>query len=121
MNVYIGEIARRCGVSVKTIRHYEEIGLLSGIKRQGSYRIYENADVEFVTLIKRAQSLGLSLAQLKQLKVARHDLNWPAVMALLEDKKRQILIDITALKQQKELLDFYYRDIKVCLDNQVLS
>ncbi|MEH6396507.1 MerR family DNA-binding transcriptional regulator [Pseudoalteromonas sp.] len=117
--MYIGEIATRCDVSVKTIRHYEAIGLLSDIKRQGSYRIYENADVEFVTLIKRAQLLGLSLTQLKQLKITRHDLDWPAVMALLEDKKQQILIDITALEQQKELLDFYHRDIKMCLDNQV--
>ncbi|MBE0379860.1 MerR family transcriptional regulator [Pseudoalteromonas prydzensis] len=65
--MYIGEIATRCDVSLKTIRHYEAIGLLSDIKRQGSYRIYENADVEFVTLIKRAQLLGLSLTQLKQL------------------------------------------------------
>ncbi|CAM3831435.1 MULTISPECIES: MerR family transcriptional regulator [Pseudoalteromonas] len=117
--MYIGEIATRCGVSVKTIRHYEAIGLLTDIKRQGCYRIYDNADVEFVMLIKRAQLLGLSLTQLKQLKIARHDLDWPAVMVLLENKKQQILIDITALEQQKELLDFYHRDIKMCLDNQV--
>jgi MerR family copper efflux transcriptional regulator len=116
--VYIGEIASRCGVSVKTIRHYEAIGLLSDIKRQGSYRIYESADVEFVMLIKRAQSLGLSLTQLKQLKVTRHDLDWPAVMTLLEAKKQQVLVEIAALEQQKERLDFYHRDIKICLDKQ---
>ncbi|MFK3865360.1 MerR family transcriptional regulator [Pseudoalteromonas rhizosphaerae] len=69
-------------MSIKAIRHYESIGLLTNIKRQGCYRIYDNADVEFVSLIKRAQLLELSLTQLKQLKVTRHDLDWPALMAL---------------------------------------
>lgn len=119
--MYIGEMAKRSGVSIKAIRHYERIGLLTNIKRQGSYRTYENADVEFVTLIKRAQLLGLSLTQLKQLKIARHDLNWPAVMTLLEDKKQQVLVDISALEQQKELLDHYHRDIKICLNKQILA
>lgn len=114
--MYIGEMAKRSGVSIKAIRHYERIGLLTNIKRQGSYRIYENADVEFVTLIKRAQLLGLSLTQLKDLKVTRHDLDWPVVMALLEDKKQQVLIAIAALREQEKLLEYYHQDIKNCLD-----
>ncbi|KPH95595.1 transcriptional regulator [Pseudoalteromonas porphyrae] len=114
--MFIGEMAKRSGVSVKAIRHYENIGLLTDITRQGSYRIYDNADVEFVTLIKRAQLLGLSLAQLKSLKVTSHDLDWPAVVELLEAKKQQVLDDIAALEQQKKLLDYYHQDIKICLD-----
>ncbi|WP_404936316.1 MerR family transcriptional regulator [Pseudoalteromonas sp. SG44-8] len=38
-------------MSIKAIRHYENIGLLTNIERQGCYRIYDNADVEFVSLI----------------------------------------------------------------------
>ncbi|MDN3379497.1 MULTISPECIES: MerR family transcriptional regulator [unclassified Pseudoalteromonas] len=115
--MYISEMAKRSGASIKAVRHYEEIGLLTNIARQGRYRVYTKADVEFVTLIKRAQLLGLSLSQLKQLKVARHELDWPAVLALLEDKQQQVLNDIAALKKQKELLDFYHIDIKNCLNN----
>ena len=104
--MYIGKMAQLAGVSVKAIRHYESIGLLSEIKRKGNYRIYTAADVEFVKLIKQAQLLGLSLAQLQGLKVARHTLDWCEVMKLLEHKQQQVDINIDALHNQKALIDY---------------
>jgi len=115
--MYIGKMAKLAGVSVKAIRHYESIGLLSDIKRNGSYRVYTHEDVEFVKLIKQAQSLGLSLAQLHSLKVDRHTLDWLEVMALLASKRRQVDADIAALHNQKALIEYYRQDIKHCLEN----
>lgn len=115
--MYIGKIAQLAGVTIKAIRHYESTGLLSNIKRQGSYRVYTLADVEFVKLIKQAQLLGLSLAQLQELKVAHHTLDWLAVTVLLEQKTLQVDAAITALQTQKSLIRYYHQDIKNCLES----
>jgi MerR family transcriptional regulator, repressor of the yfmOP operon len=65
----IGEVAERTGTTPRTIRYYEEIGLLSGGERaHGKHRWYSEADVERVREIVRLKDLlGLSLEQLSQL------------------------------------------------------
>jgi DNA-binding transcriptional MerR regulator len=59
----IGSVAKESGVPIKTIRYYEELGLLKAVGRtEGGYRLF-NADIfARLNFIKRAQSLGLSLA-----------------------------------------------------------
>jgi DNA-binding transcriptional MerR regulator len=65
----IGEVAELTGTTPRTIRYYEEIGLLFGSERaQGKHRCYTDADVERVKEIVRLRDLlGLSLEQLSQL------------------------------------------------------
>jgi DNA-binding transcriptional MerR regulator len=65
----IGELAELTGTTPRTIRYYEEIGLLPGPERaQGQHRHYTDADVERVREIVRLRDLlGLSLDQLSQL------------------------------------------------------
>lgn len=65
----IGELAELTGTTPRTIRYYEEIGLLPGCAReQGKHRTYSQADVERVREIVRLRDLlGLSLEQLSQL------------------------------------------------------
>lgn len=65
----IGEVAELTGTTPRTIRYYEEIGLLGGSERaQGKHRVYTQADVDRVREIIRLRDLlGLSLEQLKQL------------------------------------------------------
>ncbi len=65
----IGEVAELTGTTPRTIRYYEEIGLLSGAERaHGKHRCYSEADVERVQEIVRLKDLlGLSLEQLSQL------------------------------------------------------
>jgi DNA-binding transcriptional MerR regulator len=65
----IGEVAELTGTTPRTIRYYEEIGLLPGSEReQGKHRSYTEGDVERVREIIRLRSLlGLSLEQLSQL------------------------------------------------------
>jgi DNA-binding transcriptional MerR regulator len=65
----IGELAELTGTTPRTIRYYEEIGLLPGAEReQGKHRWYTEADVERVREIVRLRDLlGLSLEQLSQL------------------------------------------------------
>jgi DNA-binding transcriptional MerR regulator len=66
----IGELAERTGTTPRTIRYYEEIGLLGGgtDRAQGKHRCYTEADVERVTEIIRLRDLlGLTLEQLSEL------------------------------------------------------
>jgi DNA-binding transcriptional MerR regulator len=65
----IGEVAERLGTTPRTIRYYEEIGLLGGSDREaGRHRSYEEADVERLSdALRFKQLLGLSLEELKAL------------------------------------------------------
>jgi MerR family transcriptional regulator, repressor of the yfmOP operon len=67
--IRIGEVAERSGVTPRTIRYYEEIGLLTGGKRRkGEHRVYDDADVERLQELTRLRDLlNLSLDELKQL------------------------------------------------------
>jgi DNA-binding transcriptional MerR regulator len=65
----IGELAERTGVTPRTIRYYEEIGLLeTGERRKGEHRSYDESDAERIVELTRLRDLlGLSLDELKQL------------------------------------------------------
>jgi len=66
----IGEVAELTGTTPRTIRYYEEIGLLPGAedRAQGKHRCYSQADVDRIKEIVRLRDLlGLSLEQLSQL------------------------------------------------------
>lgn len=64
----IGQVARTSGVAAKTIRYYEQVGVLPAPSRTTSgYRLYDQPGVERLRFIRRARSLGLPLRQLKTL------------------------------------------------------
>jgi MerR family copper efflux transcriptional regulator len=62
--MYIGEVAKLAGASVKAIRHYEALGLLGQVQREGAYRVYGANEILLIQLIKQAQGLGFRLAEL---------------------------------------------------------
>jgi DNA-binding transcriptional MerR regulator len=66
--LYIGELARRVRLNPKTIRYYEEIGLFPEPERTASnYRIYRPEDLRTLEFIQKAQALGLSLGEIKEI------------------------------------------------------
>ena len=68
----IGELADRAGVSAKTIRYYEQVGLLPDPARiAAGYRIYGRADAERVGFIKGARRLGLALGEIAEILALR--------------------------------------------------
>src|SRR5687768_15938475 len=74
----IGQLARRGGVSIDTIRYYERNGLLGPSNRLASgYRRYGNLDISRLRFIRRAQGLGFTLAEIKGLLAlsAQHDVS----------------------------------------------
>lgn len=65
----IGELSKQLDMSQRTIRYYEEIGLLNSIKRvEGGRRIYTDADLRRLKLIKRLKIMGMTLSEMQELE-----------------------------------------------------
>lgn len=64
----IGELAERTGLSIRTLRHYDEIGLLvPSARSDGGFRLYTPDDESRLLLIRRMKPLGYSLEQMGEL------------------------------------------------------
>ena len=64
----IGEVAERTRLSLRTIRYYEEVGLVTPSSRTaGGFRLYSEADVERLRLVRRMKPLDLSLEEMKDI------------------------------------------------------
>lgn len=71
MLMYIGKLAKLTGATPKAIRHYESIGLIPIPRRKGRYRIYSESDIHLLKMIRQAQTVGFSLAELAGLAAAK--------------------------------------------------
>lgn len=64
----IGEISEMSGLSARTLRYYEELELLPGVRRRaGGRRVYGDDELERLRFIQRLKTLGLSLAEIREL------------------------------------------------------
>ncbi|CAM5607223.1 hypothetical protein SALBM135S_07218 [Streptomyces alboniger] len=64
----IGEVAERTGLSLRTIRHYEEVGLIvPSARSRGGFRLYTGADVSRLMVIRRMKPLDFSLEEMRDL------------------------------------------------------
>jgi MerR family mercuric resistance operon transcriptional regulator len=68
VGIQIGELSRRTGCNIETIRYYERIALLPAPARSaGRYRIYDTGDVRRLAFIRRARELGFALDEIRLL------------------------------------------------------
>lgn len=66
--LHIGAVTERTGLSLRTLRHYDEIGLITPSERSsGGFRLYSEADVERILLIRRMKPLDFTLEQMREL------------------------------------------------------
>lgn len=67
-HMQIGEVAERTELSIKTIRHYDEVDLVTPSARSaGGFRLYTEADVQRLLVIRRMKPLGFTLDEMRQL------------------------------------------------------
>jgi MerR family transcriptional regulator, copper efflux regulator len=72
----IGQVAERTGLSLRTIRFYEENGLVPPTSRtDGGFRLYSEDDVARLEVIKRMKPLGFSLDEMRELLTLLADLS----------------------------------------------
>jgi len=65
--IAIGELSRRTGCNIETVRYYERIGLLPKPSRRGTYRRYEAEDVGRLAFVRRDRELGFTLYEVRAL------------------------------------------------------
>lgn len=83
----IGELASRVGLTERTIRYYEEVGLLESVKRlDGGVRVYTDDDVRRLKFVRKLKTLGLSLHEMLDLEnlYRRHRSNRTVLPRLVE-------------------------------------
>ncbi len=106
----IGELAKQTGLSVGNLRYYSDIGLLQPVHRgDNGYRYYAKNASEQVKFIKKAQALGFTLEQIKQILDVRNGGQIPCnlVQSLLNDKIEQLEFQIKQMTLFKRELEEY--------------
>ncbi len=83
----IGEVSKRSGLPAKTIRYYEEIGLIAPLRGSNGYRAFREKDLRKLAFLARARSLGFSIEDCRTL------------LSLYEDETRSSA-DVKAIAQQ---------------------
>ena len=97
----IGELASRSGVSTKTIRYYEGIGLLPPPTRSASgYRDYDTSTLDRLAFVRAAQAVGLSLGEIRSIVALRDEGQTPCghVLDLLRTRSAELDRRITELR-----------------------
>lgn len=107
----IGELAGRLGLNTKTIRYYEDIGVMPTPERTASgYRIYGEDAIERLTFIKTAQRLGITLDEVREI-LALRDRGEPPCSYVREVLRRQVaeiderMRELEALRSELVALD----------------
>jgi MerR family mercuric resistance operon transcriptional regulator len=103
----IGQVARRAGVGVETIRFYEREGLLAEPgRRLSGHRLYDEGTVTRLMFIRRAKELGFTLREIKELLSLRHYSGTLCgeVRARAEAKIKDIDSKIKLLRRMKDAL-----------------
>ena len=98
--IQIGELSRRTGCNIETIRYYERIGMLPPPPRSASrYRLYDPGDVRRLTFVRRARELGFSLDEVR------------ALLALSADTERETCVEV------RELAVGHLADVRAKIDD----
>ncbi|PFG34959.1 MerR family transcriptional regulator [Sanguibacter antarcticus] len=67
-HLHIGAVAEATGLSLRTLRHYDEIGLVSpSMRSEGGFRLYSEADLSRLLLVRRMKPLGFALEEMDDL------------------------------------------------------
>ena len=109
----IGELASSLELSPRTIRYYEEIGLLDSVKRiEGTRRVYTDKDLQRLKFVKRLKHLGLTLSEMLELEdiYQIHRTNrkvLPRLLELLDNHTAKIDERISSLiRLKKDILNY---------------
>jgi len=106
----IGEVAERTGLSFRTLRHYDEIGLVTPSARtDGGFRLYTEGDVARILLIRRMKPLGFTLDEMRELlevvDAMAEDADDPQSRARLDGVRAEAASRREKLRRQVEMAD----------------
>ena len=118
----IGDFATLAGTNLRTLRYYEELGLLEPTMRsKGGFRYYRATDVNRMNMIRRLQDLGLQLDEIRSLIGSRHD-NLPRTELLgrvreaLHAQDRLLAERVAELEEARGRLKVAMTKLTQCVD-----
>lgn len=102
----IGQASEHSGLPAKTIRYYEEIGLVLADREENGYRAYDETHIHKLRFLKRARSLGFGVEECRQLLSLYEDKNRSSadVKAMAETRLEEIDRKIADLKDLRDTL-----------------
>jgi MerR family copper efflux transcriptional regulator len=106
----IGQVAKATGVSVRAIRHYDQIGLLTSTRADNRYRVFQPEDVERVKLIQLFLSVGFRLDEVRRWapcfrdRYATLDTSLQEAQALYARKIADVDAQLAALQRLRDKL-----------------
>ena len=112
----IGELATRTGVSIRSLRYYEEQGLLTSTRSTGGQRHYTDADGERVTFIQRLYAAGLSsrtIAELLPCVESPSDGNSAVALKRMGEERDRLTEHIAELVRTRDTLDGLMAETRV--------
>ncbi len=110
----IGEVAREFGVSLRTLRFYEDRDLLHPV-RQGTKRLYTELDRSALQMILKGKQLGFTLSGIRAILAARGETTKHADLELSLNPE-QIISQIRQLERQREDLDHALRALRAAAE-----
>jgi len=114
----ISELSKKTGLSIHTLRYYENYGLFNGVTNEkvktNNYKQYDENLVEKIELIKEAKEIGFTLSEIKKLLDSWHSkkLSVEKKVEILELKIKEIDDKIRQLKQVRKFLVDGINDVK---------
>lgn len=112
--MFINQASKLSGATQRAIRLYEELGLMK-VSRTGKYRIYNQNNISQIKMIKEAQVLGITLADMVTLRGSQEDFDWKLVSSYLIEKQWQVEEKIKELELQKQRIKEYKISIDICI------
>ncbi|MFG6565990.1 Cu(I)-responsive transcriptional regulator [Sulfitobacter sp. 1A13368] len=108
----IGEVSQRTGLPPKTIRYYEDIGLVKPLRDANGYRAFRESEMHKLAFLGRARTLGFSIEDCRNLLALWEDKNRASadVRAIAKDHLAQIEAKISGLQEMRDTLSTLVRD-----------
>lgn len=100
--LHIGEVAERVQLSLRTVRYYEEAGLLTPAGRTGGgFRLYDNDATDRLLLIKKMKPLGFTLEEIRELLTLRDAVRRPGLTGCQREELRKAMRTWSARAEEK--------------------
>lgn len=116
----IGEFAKLADTNLRTLRYYEELGLVQpALRSEGGFRYYRPTDLNRVRMISDLQDLGLQLDRISELLDARRNGDTQAKWVLrvkqaLNEQKKHLEARVEALGEQRKQIDAALTKLESC-------
>ena len=108
----IGEVSQHTGLPPKTIRYYEDIGLVKPLRDANGFRAFRESEMHKLAFLGRARTLGFSIEDCRNLLALWEDKNRASadVRAIAKEHLAQIEAKISGLQEMRDTLSTLVRD-----------